>query len=108
MNGACGRLRCSFFSTVLTTAPPAASSAAMASASSLVLGAAFSPSHFQMRASNGGGLGPSQVTSTDQYSSGMKARIASSRSTTSRTATDCTRPADRPRCTLFHRIGLIS
>ena len=32
-----------------------------------------------------------------QYSSGLKARISSSRSTISRTATDCTRPAERPR-----------
>ena len=31
--------------------------------------------------------------------------ISFSRSTTSRSATDCTRPADRPRRTLRHRIG---
>ena len=42
--------------------------------------------------SNGGGLGPSTVASTVQYSSGTNALISASRSTTSRTATDCTRP----------------
>ncbi|MNN41130.1 hypothetical protein D3C81_1552300 [compost metagenome] len=40
-----------------------------------------------------------------QYSSGMKARISRSRSTTSFTATDCTRPADRPRAILDHSNG---
>ena len=34
---------------------------------------------------------------TCQYSSGINARISRSRSTTSFTATDCTRPADKPR-----------
>ena len=46
--------------------------------------------------------------SSDQYSSGWKARISSSRSTTSRTATDCTRPAESPLRIFFHRKGLIS
>ena len=36
---------------------------------------------------------------TAQYSSGMNARISRSRSTTSRTATLCTRPAERPLAT---------
>ncbi|MOA11566.1 hypothetical protein D3C78_1315150 [compost metagenome] len=40
-----------------------------------------------------------------QYSSGTKARISRSRSTTSFTATDCTRPADRPRAILAHSSG---
>jgi hypothetical protein len=48
------------------------------------------------------------VVSTDQYSSGLNAAISASRSHTSRTATDWTRPADSPRWTLFQRIGLIS
>ena len=55
MNGACGFLRRSFFSTLATTASPARSSVAIASASAAVFGSAFSPSHFQIRASNGGG-----------------------------------------------------
>ena len=39
------------------------------------------------------------------YSSGTKARISSSRSATSRVATDCTRPADRPLRIFFHSRG---
>ena len=42
---------------------------------------------------------------TSQYSSGSKTRISRSRSTTSLTATDCTRPADRPRATFAHSSG---
>ena len=41
----------------------------------------------------------------DQYSWGWKARISSSRSTTRRVATDCTRPADSPRRIFFHSRG---
>ena len=49
------------------------------------------------RATNGcsGSSGVSR-TSTLQYSTGVNARISRSRSTINRTATDCTRPADRP------------
>ena len=46
------------------------------------------------------------VTSTFQYSSGLKLSISFSRSSMRRTATLCTRPADRPRRTLRHRKGL--
>ncbi len=42
-----------------------------------------------------------------QYSTGVNALISRSRSTISRTATDCTRPADSPGCTRFHSSGLI-
>ncbi|SSS48200.1 Uncharacterised protein [Acinetobacter baumannii] len=42
---------------------------------------------------------------TCQYSSGIKARISRSRSTTSFTATDCTRPADKPRAIFSHSNG---
>ncbi len=42
---------------------------------------------------------------TRQYSVGMNARISRSRSTISRTATDCTRPALRPRATFFQSSG---
>ena len=45
--------------------------------------------------------------STVQYSFGSNARISRSRSTISRSATDCTRPADSPVRTFFHRIGEI-
>ncbi len=40
-----------------------------------------------------------------QYSTGTNASISRSRSTIRRTATDWTRPADRPGCTRRHRIG---
>jgi hypothetical protein len=43
----------------------------------------------------------------DQYSRGTKARISRSRSTISRTATDCTRPAESPPRTLAHSSGEI-
>ena len=42
-----------------------------------------------------------------QYSSGMNFSISASRSQTSFSATDYTRPALRPRRTLSQRIGLI-
>ena len=45
-------------------------------------------------------------TSIVQYSFGTKASISCSRSTTRRVATDCTRPADRPRRIFFHSSGL--
>ena len=48
--------------------------------------------------------GPSWASSV-QYSWGTKALISSSRSTTRRMATDCTRPADRPRRIFFHSSG---
>src|SRR3989339_752034 len=43
--------------------------------------------------------------SIDQYSSGLKALISSSLSITSLRATLCTRPADRPKVTFFHKKG---
>ena len=45
------------------------------------------------------------VAATDQYSSARKASISRSRSTIRRSATDCTRPAERPRRTLSQRMG---
>ncbi len=40
-----------------------------------------------------------------QYSSGMKALMDRSRSTTKRSATDCTRPADKPLAIFAHSKG---
>jgi hypothetical protein len=48
----------------------------------------------------------SSNASIDQYSTGLKARISRSRSTMSRSATVCTRPADSPFLTVFQRSGL--
>ncbi|MCY1173706.1 hypothetical protein D9M71_424730 [compost metagenome] len=50
-------------------------------------------------------FGEPRSACTSQYSSGTKARISFSRSTTSFTATDCTRPADRPRAIFCHSSG---
>ncbi len=108
MNGGCGRLRRSLRSTCVTWAVPARSSAAISSASAWVFGSALVPSQRQMRATNGGGSAARQSQSTVQYSSGLNSPISRSRSQIIRTATDCTRPADSPRRTFFHRIGLIS
>ena len=46
------------------------------------------------------------AASTFQYSSGWNARISRSRSTMSRSATLCTRPALSPPATFFHSTGL--
>src|SRR6185437_11429039 len=48
----------------------------------------------------------SRCASTVQYSTGLNARISCSRSTMSRSATVCTRPADSPFFTVFQRRGL--
>ena len=54
------------------------------------------------------GASPAHSCATsDQYSFGTKAPISRSRSTMIRRATDCTRPADRPRRTLSQRSGEI-
>ncbi len=44
-----------------------------------------------------GGFFPLSRAWSDQYSTGTKAAISRSRSVMRRTATDCTRPAERPR-----------
>ena len=43
-----------------------------------------------------------------QYLAARNAIRSRSRSTTSLVATDCTRPAERPDITFFHRTGLTS
>jgi len=48
----------------------------------------------------------SSCASTVQYSTGLKARIARSRSTIRRSATVCTRPAEIPFFTVFQSTGL--
>ena len=50
---------------------------------------------------------PPARASSVQYSTGTNALISRSRSTISRTATDCTRPAESPRRTFFQSSGLI-
>ena len=65
----------------------------------------FSPStSFSVATNSGGSLAASRAWS-DQYSTGTNAWISRSRSTIRRTATDWTRPAERPRCTFSHSSG---
>ena len=47
----------------------------------------------------------SNSATTVQYSSALNFRISFSRSTINLTATDCTRPAESPRATFFHKNG---
>ena len=61
----------------------------------------FSPSKVESRAVKGGGVLPSSVASSVQYSTGTKASISFSRSQMIRRATVCTRPAERPRQIFF-------
>ena len=49
-----------------------------------------------------------KVPVRSQYDAARNAMRSRSRSTTRRVATDCTRPADRPRATLRQRTGEIS
>jgi hypothetical protein len=58
---------------------------------------AFSPRISRSVAVNSGGFFPRRRACSDQYSTATKAAISRSRSVTSRTATDCTRPAESPR-----------
>ena len=51
-------------------------------------------------------VGVARIASIVQYSRAVNASISRSRSTTRRTATDWTRPADRPPRTLRDRSGL--
>ena len=66
-----------------------------------------SPLFLSSFASNSGGCGPASRAKTFQYSSGTNCSISRSRSQMSFSATDCTRPALRPRRTLSQSSGLI-
>ena len=81
-----------------------------ASTSSADLSSAFFPFFPWYRAAKGSFFvsSPKSRASSVQYSSGWKASISRSRSSTIRVATDCTRPAERPRRIFFHSRGLSS
>ena len=109
MNGGAGFFRRSEVSTEETvqTAFATSSRTFFAEASSGRRGSepsnlSFSPSKDDSRAVNSGGTFPSSRASTDQYSTGTNASISLSRSQMIRSATVCTRPAERPRQTFFH------
>ena len=107
MNGGGGFLRRSLRSTPATTSDALLMMSTTSRAPPSLVSSTRLPSSLENLAVNGGGALPSTSVSTVQYSSGLKAVISASRSTTSRTATDCTRPADRPRFTLVQSTGLI-
>ena len=112
MNGGAGNRRRSFRSTETTfhIAPARASTSSFASPAFAIrscLLSSRSPRILKSLARNGGGEPPSSRASSDQYSSGRNASISFSRSQISRTATDCTRPADSPRRTFFQSSGEI-
>ncbi len=109
-NGGVGWRRRSLRSTLTTVHVAPASPASTASTAAFVsrrncLWSSLRPSTSASRATKGGGSRPSSSASTVQYSSGVKAWIARSRSQMMRTATDCTRPAESPRRTFFQRSG---
>ena len=80
----------------------------MASACSPFLTVSFLPAAVEVSRAVNLRLLPGGESSASrfQYSSGWKASISFSRSTISRTATLCTRPAESPRRTLRQRKGL--
>ena len=108
MNGAGGFLRRSLRSTDATFSAAALMTSTTSRAWPSWTISSLLPSSRVALTLNGGGFGPSTVASTVQYSCGTNALISASRSTTRRTATDCTRPADSPRRTFVHSTGLIS
>ena len=107
MKGGDGFFRRSPRSTVLTTNVACSSSATMACVSAPVDGTIFSPAFSRSAATNSGGRAAARYAWRLQYSWGTKARMSRSRSQINRTATDWTRPADRPRRTRSQRRGLI-
>ena len=105
VKGAAGLRRRSRLSTERTDQSAFSSAALIFSASSpFVIGVFSSPMPIN-RASKAGGLAAARCASIVQYSSLTNALISRSRSTMSRSATVCTRPADSPRRTLSHNSG---
>src|SRR2546430_11755797 len=90
---------------VWTTKSPFLSADSMGRACCSFTTSAFLPSIFDNLAMKGGGLFASRFAAKVQYSWGTNALISSSRSTIIFMATDCTRPAERPRRTLSHSSG---
>ena len=104
-----GGLRLAGLASMLATVKAAVSSACLnASASAPVpmsRRCTLRPSAPTSRASNSSPRGVARVAISDQYSRGTNFSISSSRSQTSRSATDCTRPAERAPGSLRHSTG---
>src|SRR3954462_401303 len=95
MNGAGALRRRSFLSTLATVKGSFFSSSTSGVVTCSDGSSAFSPSILMSLARNCGGRSAARSASIDQYSTGTKAAISASRSTTRRTATHCTPPAGR-------------
>ena len=107
VNGAGGLRVSGLVSTVSTVKRPASTAALAAAASPPVpidSRSSFSPFHRTSRLLNAT-PSCSNTAVTDQYSCGRNASISRSRLTTSRSATDCTRPADFAPGSFRHRTG---
>ena len=108
VNGAAGLRRTAFFSTETTLKAPPSMAALMACAEAASLMSSRSsllPAMAASRAVNVSPLGVASRASIDQYSWVLKASISASRSQTRRSATDCTRPAERAPGSLRHSTG---
>ena len=113
VNGGAGLRDCFRIATFVTSGFKVRSSAAWTSAvSPSPIGSPLSPIRIglpSMRTTSAAKRLPStveRIASSVQYSWAVNASISRSRSTTSRTATDWTRPADRPDRTFRDRSGL--
>ncbi len=107
MNGATGKRRFSRVETDCTVYAASSSAATTPLAASVEPISAVWPLTRARRAVSPGGFFAARSASMVQYSLARKARISRSRSTITRSATVCTRPAERPRRTLSHSSGEI-
>ena len=107
MNGGTGLRRFSRFATELTLNSESSTCATRFLADVSSATEMASSLRFMKRAPRMGGFLAFRFASIVQYSRLMKALISRSRSTMSRSATVCTRPADSPRRTLSHSSGEI-
>ncbi len=107
MKGGGGFRRRSFFVTSATTKFTLFSSSTIGVVTAALGSSAFAPSSLISLLRNCGGRAALRSASMLQYSTATNFEISSSRSTTSRTATDCTRPAESPRLTSVQRMGEI-
>ncbi len=106
MNGGAGLRVCLRVATFVTSGVSARSAAAWRSAVSPSPTSRAAPSILTSSAEKVVPSAVARLASSVQYSRAVNASISRSRSTTSRTATDWTRPADRPDRTFRDRSGL--
>ncbi len=108
VNGGCGLRLTRRRSTPATLNCPASTAALAAAAFAASFRSNWSsrlPSRCVSRAVNGAPAGVVKCASTVQYSRARNASISASRSQTRRSATDCTRPAERLPGSLRHSTG---